>query len=63
MIRLCDYYLLFYFTDSMQYLGDITRICVDLECINTILFIHGTLSLKIHTLIKSSVDKTGEKAC
>ena len=46
MVRLRDYYLLFYFTDSMQYLGDITRLCVDLECINTILFIHGTLSLK-----------------
>ena len=65
MIRLRDLYLLFNFTDSMQYLGDITRLCVDLECINTILFIHGTLRLKIHThtLIKSSVDKTGEKAC
>ena len=49
MIRLRDLYLLFNFTDSMQYLGDITRLCVDLECINTILFIHGTLSLKIHT--------------
>ena len=48
----------------MQYLGDNTRLCVDLECINTILFIHGTFSLKYtHTLIKSSVDKTGEKAC
>ena len=32
-------------TDSIQYLGDFTRLCVDLECINTIaLFIHGTFS-------------------
>ena len=49
MIRLRDYYFIYYFTDSMLYLGDNTGLCVDLECINTILFIHGTLGLKVHT--------------